>query len=165
MKREDKALWLAGLLLGFVFLFTPPSAFAGASISLSGSTWAIGYVTTSQGTSTSPVNNWTVTNDSCSGAAAGVEDIDISVSVSSPSGSSWLPWETANNSNTANYFILRENNSSGTLIKSSNVRLKDNLAGNSTYSFGLWFQAPPSGSEEGAHTLTVTLTATGWSRC
>ncbi len=140
------------VFLSFVFcLLFSVSAFAGASISLSGGTWAIGTkgpLSESQ----SAANPWTVTNDS-----RGTEDILINVS----STGTW----TASNDGTQTVideFVLRANTSSGQIITANNSTLVSSLGDTGEYSYGLWFKAPKSGSGTGLHTLTVTLTATNW---
>jgi len=159
MKIDNRRIALVcGLLIGCVIMLCPGFAYAGASLSLTGGNlWEIGPVK-AQEDATSTANQWTVTNNN----SGGTEHIDIKVEENTGHWSAWIT--QSNNNNTTNKFVLRENNSSTSslLIKSTNVRLKDNLADTESHQFGLWFKAPPTDSDEGAHTLTVTLTATGW---
>ncbi|MBU1894704.1 MAG: hypothetical protein KJ983_02660 [Candidatus Omnitrophica bacterium] len=135
-------------------MFNAMYAHAGASVSVTGGTWALG-AKGAQSETASPANQWTVT-----GSSDGTEDVLIRVTEGT---STWTARTTDDNNNaTANEFVLRENDSAGTLIKGIDVILKSELAVDGTYAFGLWFKAPPSGSSEGEKTLTVTLTATGW---
>lgn len=129
----------------------------GNAITLTGGNWAIG-TKGPVGTATSG-SIWTVT---------GSDDgsVNVSIQVTPDASCSWSAWETDNNSNTANKFILRENDSSGLLIKqTTSATLKSTLKPtvlSGSHIFGLWFQAPPTGSTEGSCTFTVTLTASGW---
>lgn len=132
-------------------------AASGNAITLTGGNWAIG-TTGPSGNATSG-SIWTVT---------GSDDgsVNVSIQVTPDASCSWSAWETDNNSNTANKFILRENTSAGLLIKqTTSVTLKSTLKPtglSGSYVFGLWFQAPPTGSTGGSCTFTVTLTASGW---
>jgi hypothetical protein len=90
---------------------------------------------------------WKVT-----GSSDGTEDIDIKVS----STGAWYP---SSATSSVNQFVLKIDNASGMYVDTTIKRLKDDLTQAQTYSFGLWFQAPITGSESGNHTLTVTLIA------
>jgi len=120
---------------------------AGLSITLSGGNWDRGTVPS--GSEAATGSKWTV-----SGADDGREDIDIRVS----NANSWIP-DPHGNAHYTNHFALRVNDSGGTNITGSDARLTSSLGRNSSFSFGLWFKTPPAGSQAGAHTLTVTLTA------
>lgn len=150
MRMSNRTSVLAASLLVCTVVLYPDFAFAGASISISGGTWAIG-TKGALSESQSASNAWTVTNDS-----GGTEDVVLSVS----STGAWSA--STDGSQPANKFLLRKNNSSGQIITASNANLVTSLTNGGTHSLGLWFKAPPSGSEEAAHTLTVTLTATNW---
>jgi len=138
------------LILICAMVICPKFAFAAASVSLTGGTWALGLKGASS-ESASTAGAWAVTNDS-----GGVEDVNIKVV-------STLAW-TASTDGTqaANQFVLRKDNSSGQIITGTDANLITSFADAGTSSFGLYFKAPPLTSEEGAHTLTVTLTATNW---
>ena len=156
-KGDKRKIWLklyAGriaasflaLLVGVVNVLT-----AAASITLSGGNWDMGLVQ-SGATNATAGSKWTVT-----GSADGTEDIDIKVS----NASSWTP-DSAGTAGGTNKFALRVTDSGGTIITGTDARLRTTLAMNGSFNFGLWFKAPPVGSEPGAHTLTVTLTAKNW---
>ncbi|MDD5504615.1 MAG: hypothetical protein PHV77_04810 [Candidatus Omnitrophica bacterium] len=143
---RNTLLIIAGMML-FIMVFVSP-VFAAVSVSVSGGAWAIGTIGP-ESVSISDSDKWTVTNNS--GAA---EYIYISVA----STGSWTA--STDGTQTANQFVLREDDASGNLISSTAYVLKgESFANNETYSFGLYFKAPPEGSEEGSHTLTITLTA------
>ncbi len=146
---SDEAIFFLFLLCALVFF--PKFVFAGASLSLSGGNWDLGTKVTSS-ESTSASNNWTVTNNNSSGT----EDVLIQVT----STGAWTASTDATLTN--NEFLLRKDNTSGQIITGTDGALITGLVNNGTYSFGLYFKSPPSGSELGAHTLTVTLTATNW---
>ncbi|MFA5370236.1 MAG: hypothetical protein WC300_05955 [Candidatus Omnitrophota bacterium] len=148
MKDMKNALVITAGVIFSVMLCAGP-VFAAASVSISGGTWAIGVVR-AEFVSTSDADAWTVTNDS-----GGQEDINISVA----STGSWTA--STDGAQTANQFVLREDDDAGALITSTARLLTTNTDGE-TYSFGLYFKSPPDGSEEGAHTLTITITATEW---
>ena len=152
-KGDRKKIWLklyAGkivtsslvLLAGVVNILS-----AGLSITLSGGNWDLGTVPS--GNTAATGNKWTVT-----GATDGREDIDIRVN----NAGAWTP-DSAGNASSLNKFALRITDAGGTVVTGSDVRLRSTLARNSSFNFGLWFKTPPVGSEAGAHTLTVTLTA------
>lgn len=135
-----------------VLVFCPGLAFAAASLSVAGGNWTIGTLKAAA-TDTSTTDQWTVT-----GSSDGTEDILIKVS----STGNWSA-STDGNQGTTNVFVLREDNSTSLVIPGTDVTLISTLGAQpTTDSFGLWFKAPITGSEEGAHTLTVTLTATNW---
>lgn len=151
MRVNKKVIIFAINMLVCAMLFGPKLVFAGASISLTGGTWALGAKPASSET-TSAANAWTVTNDS----TGGTEDVLIKVT-------STLSWTASTDgTQTANKFVLRKDNNAGQIITGTDGTLVTGLTNNGTNSFGLYFKAPPTGSEEGAHTLTVTLTATNW---
>ena len=125
-------------------------AYAAASITLTGGGWDLGTKGASS-ESTSAANAWTITNDS-----GGQEDVLIKVTGGSP----WVA--STDGTQVADKFVLKKDNSSGQIITGTDANLVTSLAKDGTHSFGLYFKAPPTGSEEGAHTLTVTLTATNW---
>ncbi|MDD5097933.1 MAG: hypothetical protein PHU59_05565, partial [Candidatus Omnitrophica bacterium] len=138
------------LLIFCAMMFSPAFIYA-ASISITGSTWALGSKGGSSET-TSAANVWTVTNDS-----GGSQDVNIKVS----STGSWTA--SADATPTTNEFLLRLDSSSGQIITGTDGSLVTGLANAGTDSFGLYFKAPPVGSEDGSHTLTVTLTVTNFS--
>ena len=143
---SNRVFTLATSVVICAIAFCPRLAFA-QSISLSGGTWALGTKAASSET-TSTANNWTVTNDS-----GGTEDVNIKVA-------STLAWTaSADATLTTNEFLLRKDSSSGQIITATDGSLVTSLANGGTHSFGLYFKTPPTGSEEGAHTLTITLTA------
>lgn len=130
-----------------LLIFYPLCAYA-ANITVTGSTWPIGLVGAGA-EDTSSANAWIITNTS-----AGIEDIDIRVS----STGNW----SASDSGTSgsNEFGLKVGTSGGMIITAEDKTLTTDLL--STYDLGLWFKAPSDGSDEGPHTLTVTLSATNW---
>ncbi len=142
--------WSLSLFIIIAIMLCPKFVFAAASISLSGSTWAIGTKGASA-ESTSTANAWTITNDS-----GGTEDVNIKVATTG----TWTA--STDGTQTTGKFVLRKDSSTGQVITATDGSLVTSLTNNSTNSFGLYFKAPPTGSEEGAHTLTVTLTATNW---
>ena len=130
-----------------LLIFYPHCAYA-ANITVTGSTWSVGPVGAGAEDSTSS-NNWIITNTS-----TGIEDIDIRVS----STGNW----SASDSGTSgsNEFGLKVGSSGGMIITDTDGTLTTDLL--TTYDLGLWFKAPSDGSDEGPHTLTVTLSATNW---
>ena len=147
---------LAGSIVIWAITFYPSNALAGASVSVSPTTWAIG---TKQATASATSSAYTITNNS-----TGTEDIQIYVGNST---SGWSPSTTS--SNGVNTFVLQLTNSGGQVIKSSGspYTLATGLAANGTYNLTLYFTTPSSASSgtsgEGVQqTITVTLTALNW---
>ena len=142
------------LILAYACVYSTEPAFAaGLEVSISPASperdWAIGILK-AETEAISSTDKWTVT-----GSSDGSEDILVNVS----STGSWTA-STDGGQATEDVFVLREDTSGGLVIPGSNATLKTGLGIQpATYSFGLWFKAPISTSEEGAHTLTVTLTA------
>ncbi|MBU1122693.1 MAG: hypothetical protein ABIH71_06350 [Candidatus Omnitrophota bacterium] len=133
-------------------LFYPGIVFAaGASISLSGtSSWSAG--TRGALSEMTTGSQWTVFNNN----SEGTEDVQIRV----VSTGSWTA--STDGGSSTNKFVLRKNTNAGALITGTNSYLVTGLVNNGSHNFGLYFKTPPSGSENGAHTLTVTLTAVNW---
>lgn len=147
---------LAGSLTILLMLY-PASAYAGLSITVTagngGGDWNIGKIAAEgeTDTETSDHKGWTI-----SGPGTGTEHIDIRVN----STGNW----SADTAVSANKFVLEAiATPTNIVIKSTNVRLKDYLV--DPYALDLWFKAPTLGSEDEAHTLTVTLTATDYTQC
>jgi len=136
-------------------LFSTEPAYAGAAVTVTqGGTWAIGTKGASVAT---PSGNITVKND----ASGGNEDITIGVCDSGTTcTNSWLP---TTGTPTTNQFTLTTSLTAATKITANSpTTLKTGLANNATQDFTLTLTTPPSGSNQGATTLTVTLTATNW---
>lgn len=148
MRKITKTLKKWSLSLFILVAVCPRVVFAAASISISGGAWALG-TQRAQIESTSPANNWTVTNDS-----GGTENVSINVS----STGTWTA-STDGTQSAIDKFVLKKDSSAGTIITATDQTLVSNLANAGTSSFGLYFETPISGSEQGAHTLTITLTA------
>ncbi len=136
------------ILIVCAMAFCPNLVFAGASISVTGSPWAIGTKGASVGTTSSV---FTVTNDNSDGD----QDIDISVG----SSADWSP--SADSSPGVNEFVLQLDDSIGAVINASYTRLVDDLANNQDSDFTLYLTTPSSGVET-EQTMTVNLTATNW---
>jgi hypothetical protein len=133
----------------------PPKPVTALSFSLVGSsTWAIG-AKGALSASQSASNAWTITNDS-----GGAESINWTVA----SSGSWTA--SSDGTQTVNdKFVLRKNNASDQIITSTSSALVTGLNNGNWTTFGLWFNTPKSGSQEGLHTLTITLTAVTYSPC
>ena len=102
--------------------------------------------------------SWTVT-----GSSDGAEDVYAKVSTTDWAGSS-------DATNGVNEFVLTRKHASDadvyipTDAVGNGALIKDDLPKQNTYTFWLNFKAPATGSASGSHTLTVTLTVTGWSQ-
>jgi len=157
--KNNFFILLGGLVIviNYLIICSPRVVFAAASVTLTeGGTWTIG--TKGASSVTTIGNTWTVTND----ASGGTEDLTIGVTDSG----GW----TAGTTSAANQFVLKlggtPSSSSGSVSASDTVittgtTLVTGLLNNGTANFGLSFTTPSSGGE-GAHTLTVTLTATNF---
>lgn len=154
MRISKRVLWKKWCLSLFIctVVFYPKFVFAAASISISPTPaeWALGAKRESTEWTSTTV--WTITNDS-----NGTEDVLIKVTSSGTWTASSDGTQTVNDK-----FVLRKDNSTGQILTATDWTLAASLANNGTNSFGLYFKTPPTGSEQGDHTLTVTLTATNW---
>ena len=122
----------------------------GLEVSITGEPWHIGNTYQDQVLSTSG-NRWSVL-----GSSDGDEDIYAKVTDANGQTAS------TDGNNGADIFVLRAGGASGTVIPGTDVALKQLMTG-STYYLDLWFKAPnESSTNEGAHNLTVTLTAKNW---
>lgn len=138
------AIWVVGR--------AAPCLAASLTITPSNSTWTIGTVGASTlWTSDSSPNTWTVTNDS-----AGIENISVKWSVTSPPGSAW----TSGESSASSRFVLTALPSTGgsQLVTSSATTLFSGVIAGTSKRFGMTFKGPSAG-EGGPHTLAITLTA------
>ncbi len=153
LRGRGVVIYLTLCVAMLVLMCDPGLAQAAASLTLTGGDWAIGALKGSA-TSATTGDTWTITND-----GDGEEDFEISVAVTS---GTWAARTINDNTNASNEFILREDTSAGKLITGNNVSLTTSVVEEGTYSFDLWFKAPPAGSTEEAETLTVTVTATNW---
>ena len=153
INHMPKIVVLAMSIVVAMLFYCPSSAFAAASLTLTGGTWAIGTIKSVASANTSSTN-WTITNDS-----GGVETITMAVTVAS---GTWTARTTNDNNNGVSEFVLRLNTSAGQLITGTAANLLTNWAIGGTYQFGLWFKAPASGTIEESENLTITLTVTSW---
>ncbi|MFA5092328.1 MAG: hypothetical protein WC543_00025 [Candidatus Omnitrophota bacterium] len=142
---KNKKFFILSLLtlcgvLGFTIF-----AFAGASISITGDAWNIGQ-TCASCYSESARPAWVITNDS-----GGNQDLIVRAS-------STGTWAATSVEPSINQFQISYNGTG--FIGSTNSR----LVSGAWLSYPLWlrFKAPPAGSEEGEHTITLTLTAVNW---
>ena len=129
---------IAGLVA--LLMLYPHSAYAAASVAVSGgATWEIGPLG-ALGTDTTADDYWTIT-----GASDGVEDINIKVT-SDPA--DWTA--SGSGAGGADVFGLTENNSGAHVITSSPTLFLSDYYGDTT-KVDLWFEAPDNTSPQGTH--------------
>ena len=123
----------------------------GLEVTITGEPWHIGNTYQDQVLSTSG-NRWSVM-----GSSDGTEDIYARVTDSNGQAAS------TDGSNGADVFVLRAGGAAGTVVSGTDVLLESSLRNSDTYYLDLWFKAPNESSTiEGAHNLTVQITAKNW---
>jgi len=146
------------IVISYMIICSPRVAFAAASITLSsGGVWDLSAGLTQTKVSLNSPNTWTVT-----GSTDGSEDIYARVSSTSS-------WKGRTAIGITDEFVLTRKDALGgidVIIPTDDVgngnMIKSTLMANTTYTFGLQFQAPSASSIGGPHILTVTLIATNW---
>ncbi|MFH1191136.1 MAG: hypothetical protein V1670_02960 [Candidatus Omnitrophota bacterium] len=149
--KQRRGFVFCFLFSAFCFLTSPQLVFAGASVSVTGTTWPIG---TKKASAETVSSSFTVKNE----ASGGTENIEISVGNST---SGWTP--SASVSPGSDQFALHLSDNT-TVIGSAPVTLVSGLVNNATADRTFHFITPSSvtAGEGVPQTIIVTLTATNW---